>query len=79
MTRRELTRMLVLNEIVDDYEEPTHVHEQLLWCVMQNKRSCLGLWGGLSSLALQPSFSACRVGSPADAWTGGRFDSMSRQ
>ena len=29
MDRRELIRMLVLNEISDDYEEPTHIFEQL--------------------------------------------------
>jgi hypothetical protein len=29
MTCSELIRMLALNEISDDYEEPAHVHEQL--------------------------------------------------
>jgi len=29
MTGFELIRMLVLNEIADDYEEPKHLHEQL--------------------------------------------------
>lgn len=29
MTRVDLTRMLVLNEISDDFEEPQHIHEVL--------------------------------------------------
>jgi hypothetical protein len=29
MTRYELIRMLVLNEISDDYEEPQHIYERL--------------------------------------------------
>jgi hypothetical protein len=29
MMRSELKRMLVLNEISDDYEEPQHIHERL--------------------------------------------------
>jgi len=29
VTRYEMVRMLVLNEIADDYEEPSHIYERL--------------------------------------------------